>query len=103
MHDGRCRSGDLRAGPAPVLAARVCALDGHFMGISDTLLGKKNAKCDPQIDAIEPAASLPGGEVRLAGKALKPPQLARPEVNFGGLKGSIIVTSGDFLSARVPP
>ncbi len=72
------------------------------MGISDTLLGKKNANGDPQIDAIEPAASLPGGEVRLVGKALKPPQLARPEVNFGGVKGSIIVSSEDFLIARVP-
>jgi sugar lactone lactonase YvrE len=72
------------------------------MGISDTLLGRKNADSNPQIDAIEPAASLPGGEVRLVGKALKPPQLARPEVNFGGVKGSIIVSSEDFLIARVP-
>src|SRR5260370_2988292 len=101
-HDGRRGSRALRARPAPALAARLCALDGHSMGISDTLLGRKNADANPQIDAIEPAASLPGGEVRLVGKALKLPQLARTEVNLSGVKGSIVVSSEDFLIARVP-
>ena len=72
------------------------------MGISDTLLGKKNVDGNPYIDAIEPSASLPGGEVRIVGKALKPPKLMRPEVNFSGVAGSIVVSSEDFVIARVP-
>lgn len=72
------------------------------MGISDTLLGRKNVDGTPYIEAIEPAAALPGGEVRIIGKALKPPSLGRPEVNFTGVPGSIVVSSEDFLIARVP-
>ncbi|HET9181897.1 MAG TPA: gluconolaconase [Candidatus Angelobacter sp.] len=72
------------------------------MGISDTLLGRKNIDGNPFIEAIEPAAALPGGEVRIVGRALKPPQLARPEVSFTGVSGSIVVSSEDFVIARVP-
>lgn len=72
------------------------------MGISDTLLGRKNVDGNPFIEAIEPAAALPGGEVRIVGKALKPPRLARPEVTFTGVHGSIVVSSEDFVIARVP-
>ena len=72
------------------------------MGISDTLLGRKNVDGNPFIEAIEPAAALPGGEVRIIGKALKPPRLARPEVSFTGVSGSIVVSSEDFVIARVP-
>jgi len=49
------------------------------MGITESLLGKKNVDGNPYIEAIDPPASLPGGEVRILGRALKPPQLARPE------------------------
>jgi sugar lactone lactonase YvrE len=72
------------------------------MGISETLLGKKNADGNPYIEAIQPGASLPGGEIRIIGKALKPPRLARPEVSFGGVRGSIVVSSEEFVIARVP-
>src|SRR5262249_33394803 len=72
------------------------------MGISESLLGKKNVDGNPFIEAIEPSASLPGGEVRIIGRALKPPQLARPEVSFSGVRGSIVVSSEDFVIARVP-
>jgi sugar lactone lactonase YvrE len=72
------------------------------MGISDTLLGRKNVDGNPHIDAIEPAAALPGGEVKIIGKSLKPPRLARPEVVFSGIAGSIVVSSEDFMIARVP-
>jgi sugar lactone lactonase YvrE len=72
------------------------------MGISDNLLGKKNVDGNPHIEAIEPPASLPGGEVKIIGHSLKPPQLARPEVSFSGVRGSIVVSSEDFLIARVP-
>jgi sugar lactone lactonase YvrE len=72
------------------------------MGIGESLLGKKNVDGNPYIDAIDPPASLPGGEVRIIGQALKPPQLARPEVNFSGLRGAIVVSSETFVIARVP-
>jgi sugar lactone lactonase YvrE len=72
------------------------------MGISETLLGRKNVNGNPYIEVIQPPASLPGGEVRIVGRGLKPPQLARPEVSFAGVPGSIVVSSEDFLVARVP-
>jgi sugar lactone lactonase YvrE len=72
------------------------------MGITESLLGKKNVDGNPYIEAIDPPASLPGGEVRIIGRALKPPHLARPEVTFSGVRGSIVVSSEEFLIARVP-
>ena len=72
------------------------------MGISDALLGKKNVNGQPFIEAIDPPASLPGGEVRIIGKSLKPPKLGRPEVNFSGTPGSIVISSEEFVVARVP-
>src|ERR1051326_2690417 len=84
------------------MAALYSAL-GHIpMGITESLLGKKNVDGNPYIEAIDPPASLPGGEVRILGRALKPPQLARPEVNFSGVRGSIVVSSESFVIARVP-
>jgi sugar lactone lactonase YvrE len=72
------------------------------MGITESLLGKKSSDGAPYIDAIDPTASLPGGEVKVTGRALKPPQLARPEISFNGMRGSLVVSSEDFLIARVP-
>ena len=72
------------------------------MGITESLLGKKNADGNPHIEAIDPPASLPGGEVRILGRALKPPQLTRPEISFSGMRGAIVVSSEDFVIARVP-
>lgn len=72
------------------------------MGISEALLGKKNVNGQPYIEAIDPPASLPGGEVRIIGKSLKPPKLGRPEVNFSGTPGSIVISSEEFVVARVP-
>jgi sugar lactone lactonase YvrE len=71
------------------------------MGIPETPL-RNNADGNPYIEAIEPSASLPGGEVRIVGSALKPPRLGRPEVSFAGVRGSIVVSSEDFVIARVP-
>src|SRR5262249_46036527 len=102
-HDGRCRSGTLRAGSAANVAIHYGAMSGKAMGISETFLGRKNVNSNPYIDSIQPPASLPGGEVRIIGRSLKPPQLARPEVSFAGIPGSIVVSSEDFVVARVPP
>ena len=74
------------------------------MGFSDRLLGKSRTVPNgrPHIAAISPAAALPGGEVRITGHGLKPPELARPSVRFGEEQGAIVISSDDFIVARVP-
>ena len=72
------------------------------MGISDRLLGRKNVNGKPHIDALLPAAALFGGEIRIVGSGLKPPALARPQVQFGDVTGAIVISSDDFLITRVP-
>jgi hypothetical protein len=66
------------------------------------LLGKKNVNGKPHIEAVVPAAALPGGEVRVIGHGLKPPELAQPRVLFGEVEAPIVVSSDDFVIARVP-
>lgn len=72
------------------------------MGISDRLLGKKNINGKPHITGVSPAAALPGGEVRILGTGLRPHQLQRPRVQFGEMEGSVVISSDEFLVARVP-
>ena len=73
------------------------------MGISDRLLGKNNVNGHPHIEAVHPSAALPGGEVRIIGSSLRPPELRRPQVRFGEVEGAVIISSDDFMVARVPP
>src|SRR5467141_1951258 len=72
------------------------------MSISDRLLGKKNINGKPHIEAVAPSFALPGGEVRIIGRGLRPPELRRPSVRFGEIEGSVLISSDDFLVARVP-
>jgi sugar lactone lactonase YvrE len=72
------------------------------MGISDRLLGSKNANGDPHIEAVSPGAALPGGEVRISGSGLRPQELRRPRVRFGETEAAIVISADDFLIARVP-
>jgi len=72
------------------------------MSISDRLLGKKNVNGKPHIEAVAPSFALPGGEVRIIGKGLRPHELRRPSVHFGEIEGSVLISSDDFLVARVP-
>jgi hypothetical protein len=72
------------------------------MSISDRLLGKKNVNGKPHIEAVAPSFALPGGEVRIIGRGLRPPELRRPSVRFGEIEGSVLISSDDFLVARVP-
>jgi sugar lactone lactonase YvrE len=72
------------------------------MGISDRLLGKKNVNGRPRIDGVRPAAALPGGEVRIVGSGLRPSDLRRPRVRFGEVEASVVISSDDFVIARVP-
>ena len=72
------------------------------MGISDRLLGKKNVNGKPHIEAVAPSFALPGGEVRIVGSGLRPPELRRPRVHFGEVEGTVLISSDDFVIARVP-
>ncbi len=72
------------------------------MGISDRMLGKKNVNGKPHIEAVYPPAALPGGEVRITGSSLRPLDLRRPRVRFGELEGAVVISSDEFLVARVP-
>ena len=72
------------------------------MTISERLLGKKNVNGHPHIEAVAPAAALPGGEVRILGRGLRPAELRRPQVRFGEVEGSVVISSDDFVVARVP-
>jgi sugar lactone lactonase YvrE len=56
----------------------------------------------PQIESIEPGCALPGGEVRIKGRGLRPRQMVRPEVRFGDVDGSVVISSEKFIVARVP-
>ncbi len=72
------------------------------MVISGRLLGKRNVNGKPHIEAVQPGAALPGGEVRILGKSLRPHELRRPRVQFGKIDASVLISSDDFLVARVP-
>ena len=64
--------------------------------------GKKNVNGRPNIDVIEPTASLPGGEIRIVGKALRPTTWRQPQVRIGEVEGGVVISASDFLVARVP-
>ena len=72
------------------------------MSISDRLLGKKNVNGKPHIETVAPSFALPGGEVRIIGKSLRPPELRRPSVHFGEIEGTVLISSDDFVVVRVP-
>src|SRR5271157_19072 len=68
----------------------------------DRRAGTKNVNGKPHIDAIDPGCALPGGEIRITGSGLRSPELRRPRVHFGDMDGSIIISSEQFIVARVP-
>jgi IPT/TIG domain-containing protein len=72
------------------------------MTISDRILGRKSPNGQPHIEAVSPAAALPGGEVRIIGSGLRPQELKRPRVRFGEVEGPVVISSDDFVVARVP-
>lgn len=67
-----------------------------------SLFAKKSSNGKPHIDSVVPAAALPGGEVRIIGSGLKPAELNRPIVEFGAEEAAIVVSSDNFVVARVP-
>lgn len=72
------------------------------MGFSDRILGRKNLNGGPHIEAVSPSLALAGGELRISGSGLRPPDLHRPRVKFGEFEASVVVSSDAFLVARVP-
>src|ERR1035438_1925633 len=64
--------------------------------------GTKNVNGNPHIDSIDPVCALPGGEIRISGSGLRPRELRRPRVRFGDVDGSIVISSEQFIVARVP-
>jgi sugar lactone lactonase YvrE len=72
------------------------------MSISERILGKKNVNGKPHIESVTPHFSLPGGEVRISGKGLRPHEMRRPSVHFGDIEAPILISSDNFLVARVP-
>src|ERR1700756_1932726 len=72
------------------------------MGSANRSVGKKNVNGQPHINALEPTAALPGGEVRIVGSGLNPLDLRRPQVRFGEADGSVVVSTSEFVIARVP-
>lgn len=68
----------------------------------DRKTGAKNVNGKPHIEAIDPGCALPGGEVRITGRGLRPAELRRPVVQFGDVNGSVIISSEQFIVARVP-
>jgi sugar lactone lactonase YvrE len=61
-----------------------------------------NLNGKPHIESIEPVCALPGGEIRIMGRGLRPDELRRPEVRFGDVDGSVVISSDGFIVARVP-
>lgn len=72
------------------------------MGFSDRILGRKNVNGAPRIDSVAPSCALAGGQVRINGSGLHPPEFLRPKVKFGDHEASIVVSSDGFLVTRVP-
>lgn len=72
------------------------------MSFSDRILGKKNVNGKPHIEAVEPAAALHGGEVRIVGSSLRPHTQALPRVMFGDQAAAVLISSDGFLVAKVP-
>ncbi|HUI84345.1 MAG TPA: IPT/TIG domain-containing protein [Candidatus Binatia bacterium] len=68
----------------------------------DRKTGAKNVNGKPHIDAIDPMCALPGGEVRIVGSGLGPHELRRPRVSFGDVDGAVVISSEQFIVARVP-
>ncbi len=68
----------------------------------DRKTAPQNPNGTPHIDAVDPGCALPGGEIRITGRGLRPQELRRPTVRFGDVDGSVIVGSAQFIVARVP-
>jgi hypothetical protein len=51
---------------------------------------------------VTPGAAIPGGEVAIHGSGFESRNNSRPRVQFGDVEGSLLVSTDNFLIARVP-
>lgn len=73
------------------------------MSISERILGRSAAPGGkPHIDAVMPACALPGGEIRIHGSRLKPPEWQQPTVRFGETSAPVLLASDQVVIAKVP-
>ena len=56
----------------------------------------------PRIDRIQPAAGIPGGDVTIYGAGFVPRPNTRPHVRFGETEASLLISTQNYLIARVP-
>ncbi len=63
---------------------------------------KSSRNGGPHIDGVEPRYALPGGEVRITGSHLRPPELKQPTVRFGELEAPVVISADQFVVTRVP-
>lgn len=63
---------------------------------------KSSRNGGPHIDSVEPRFALPGGEVRITGSRLRPPELKQPTVRFGELEAAVVISAEQFVVTRVP-
>ncbi len=56
----------------------------------------------PRIERVAPTAAIPGGEITIHGSGFVSGAHARPLVRFGEAEGSLALSSGKRLIARVP-
>ena len=56
----------------------------------------------PHIDRIQPAAGIPGGDVTIYGAGFVPRPNTRPHVRFGETEASVLISTQNYLIARVP-
>src|SRR3989338_9630575 len=56
----------------------------------------------PYIERIFPRAAIAGGEIQIQGNGFCTDGHRRPQVKFGGLEASLLVSSDHYLVARVP-
>lgn len=56
----------------------------------------------PYVAQVSPRAAIASGELQIRGQGFCPNGHSRPRVKFGGLEGSLLISSDQFLVARVP-
>ena len=56
----------------------------------------------PRIDRILPGAGIPGGDVTIYGAGFVPRPNTRPHVRFGETEASLLISTENYLIARVP-
>jgi sugar lactone lactonase YvrE len=65
------------------------------------LFNRKPGEGRPEISTIEPQAAIPGGEIVIRGAGFAADH-DRPRVDFGEVEAPVVISTDNFLIARVP-